>query len=151
MFKEIKMNKLQKALGIGTFALALGGCGDNQSNPKSNPEPNQYVYGTVVKERGTVAQMINATNVESKNSEKNDKSYVLQIQTDRGLYTATIKEYGFSGNHTLEALALAIEEGSKVKIPLKFLENDQRFAEDKIGWLYANEIFVDTPKLVEKP
>ncbi len=123
-------------MGVGALVLALaGGC---EQKPR-------YVYGTVTKEHGTVAQIVNSSGAIFGNESVkfSNPTYALQIQTDRGLYTATIRELS---TRPLESLALAIEEGTKVKILTSYLEMPQRFGEDKIGWLYSDEIFVDNQK-----
>ena len=128
------MSKLQKALGIGALTLALAtGC--EQKKP-------EYVTGTVTKERGTVAQIVESSGALFGNESVkfSDPTYVLQIKTDRGLYTAAIAE---SLGCPLESLALVIEEGTKVKILTSSLERIDRIREDKIGWLYAYEVLLD--------
>ncbi len=114
--------------------IGLSGCGQKL----------QYTYGTVTKERGTVAHIVESSGALFGNESVkfNDPTYVLQIQTDRGLYTATIREW----TRPLESLALAIEEGTRVKILTQYLEQRDRFGEDKIGWLYSDEIIVDNQK-----
>jgi hypothetical protein len=127
------MNRLQKALGVGVLVLALAtGC--EQKKP-------EYVTGTITSERGTVAQVVESSGALFGNESVkiSDPTYVLQIQTPNGLYTASVSE---SWNKPLEALALAIEEGSRVRIEKRYLDDKMRFGEDKVGYLYSNEITV---------
>jgi hypothetical protein len=136
LFQNYQMNKIKKALGIGALVLALAaGCESKKT---------EYVTGTVTRERGTVAQVVESNNgfFGKKSIKISDPTYVLQIQTPQGLYTASVyvRQHPF---RPLEALALAIEEGSQVRIDKSLLDNEQRFGEDKIGYLYSNEIIVN--------
>ena len=111
--------------------LIFGGC-DN----------SEYIEGTVVKEAGTITQIVPSSGAMFGNeSIKFSKpSYIIQIQTPQGLYTADIKHY-FHQDKSLESMALVIEKGTKVKIQKSAL-GSSRFSEDKMGYLYTNEILV---------
>jgi len=127
------MDKLQKSLGVGALVLTLAtGC---------EQKKQEYVTGTVTQERGTVAQVVESSGALFGNESVkiSDPTYVLQIQTPQGLYTASVRE---SWKKPLEALALAIDEGSQVRIEKRYLDNNQRFGEDRVGYLYSNEIIV---------
>jgi hypothetical protein len=126
------MNRLQKTLGVGALVLALAtGC--EQKKP-------EYVTGTVTQERGTVAQIVESSGALFGNESVkiSDPTYVLQIQTPQGLYSASIKE---SSSKPLDALALAIEEGSRIRVEKGYW--DSHFGEDRIGYLYSENIIVD--------
>jgi len=126
------MNRLQRALGVGALVLASAGC--EQREP-------EYSIGAVVKERGTVAQIVesNGAIFGNESVKISDPTYVLQIQFPQGLYTVSVDE---SWDKPLEALALGIEEGGQVKVQERLLNSRSRFGEDKIGKLYSNEIIV---------
>lgn len=131
-----KMNRLQKALAVGVLGVSLfTGCIEQ--------EKPEYVIGTVKKELGTVAKVVKSRGAIFGNESVkiSDPTYLLQIQTPQGLYTASVINIG-SPYRTLESLALVIEEGSKVKIRKSILDDKYRFAEDKIGYLPSNAIIV---------
>jgi len=137
------MNRLQKALGIGALTLALAtGC------EQKKPEKPEYVTGTVIQERGTVVQLVESSGALFGNESVkiSGQAYILQIQTPQGVYTASI----IKGQKPLEALALVIEERSRVRIEKKYFDEKRyfhtnfRFGEDKIGYLYSDEITVES-------
>ena len=126
---------MNKTLGtIVLAAISLIGC-----DGKENKDP--FVYGKIVKETGTVARVVESRGALFGNESVkiSEPTYVLQIQTDQGLYTASIKEHR---KKPRDALALRIEEGTHVKIERVDLESSYRFGEDKIGYLYSNEVIV---------
>ena len=120
------MGRIKQALSIGALVLALSiGCAQDKT---------KYVTGTIVAERGSVARVVepNAPSFSTRNP-----TYVLQIQTSQGLYTASVSNWY---SKPLDALALAIKEGSQVRIEKKDLDS---FSEDKIGYLSSDEIIVE--------
>ena len=131
-----RFNQLKKVFGVGALVLTLAtGC-------ENKPE---YVAGIVTQERGNVARVIESSGAIFGNESVkiNDPTYILQIQFPQGLYTASIRE---SISKPLVALALAIEEGSQIKIDKKYFEGKytNRFEKDKIGYLWSNEIIVES-------
>ena len=63
--------------------------------------------------------------------------YVLKLKTDKGIfYAKIINNY----ERPLEALALAIEEGSYFKLKKKYSD---RFKDSKIGYLNSDEILLE--------
>jgi uncharacterized lipoprotein NlpE involved in copper resistance len=129
------MNKLQKALNVGALVLTLAGC----NNEDHSNHLDIYLEGTVKREAGTVAQIVESSGALFGNESVkfSDPTYVLQIETPEGLYTASVKEW----NRPLEALALAIKEGSRVRFAKKYNGRD-RFGEDRIGKIYSEELTV---------
>ncbi len=125
----------QTAFGIGGFAiLALLGNGFilcNKDSPCNNRSP-VYLEGTVKKETGSAV-------LSSKYLKSMDLTYVIQIQTSEGVYTTSVLR---STKRDLETLALAIEEGTKVRFPTIADNGTYRFGEDKIGEIYADELNV---------
>ena len=118
---------LKKLLGTIALSSVMGissGCTE------------KYKTGTVVKEAGSI--VVAQQTIESKNcacfkdkySEK-WPTYFLQIQTSEGIYTASIEP---TYERPLEALALAIEEGTKVKFSTGLIQSD------KVGTIYADEL-----------
>lgn len=144
------MNKLQKMAGIGALVAALSGCENKEleleKSEPTQPKPELFVYGTIVKERGTAAEMMEPNVFSGVPSIRSvDLIYVVQIQTDDGLYTAKIvKNDNYADSaHSLEVLALAIKEGTRIKIPTWAFNNGFGYRDDKIGCLYSNQIFLD--------
>ena len=127
------MNKLQKALGVGVLAFASS-C-DGCSKPS-----NIYLEGTVRREAGSATQIVKSDGAFFGNESLKliPPTYVLQIETTEGLYTASVKQYG---NKTLEALALVIQEGSRVRFAKRY-HNSDRFEKDRIGEIYSDELTV---------
>jgi len=129
------MNKLREAFGIGALVLSsLTGCVDNTES--------RYTMGTVIKEAGTLAQVgeSSGTIVEGNGGKMRleNPTYVLQIKMPEGVYTLSVGE---SWSKPLEALALAIKEGSKVKIKSRTLDMYMG-TEDRVGYLPSKEIIV---------
>jgi len=130
------MNKLQKALGVGALVLAFAsGCDNKPSKPS-----DIYLEGTVKREAGSVARIVESSGALFGNESVkfSNPTYVLQIETPEGVYTASVVQYG---NKTLDALALVIQEGSRVKFAKRHHDND-RFGEDRIGKIYSDELTV---------
>ena len=99
-----------------------------------------YKTGTVEKESGTVAQIVESSGALFGNESVkfSNPTYILQIKTTEGTYTASVVSYR---NRTIEALATALEEGDRVR----FVVNDparkgKTFGSDRVGRLYANQI-----------
>lgn len=131
------MNKLQKALCIGTTVLALAGCA-------------QYKTGEIIKEYGgdsnrLIPSQINGFFI-SGETVKIGNSYVLQIRTKDGDYTASIKEDGPPPVVTLEALSIVIKEGDKIKFPTTNSLGIDRFNTNKIGIIYSDDIEILSPR-----
>lgn len=115
-------------LGIGT-CIALSGLITGIVGFSTKPEADQfYLEGVVEKEYC------------------GGSTYVLQIKTSEGVYTASVFQDGYK---TLAALSLAIEKGDSVR----FLKTDNKdyaatlcakakFDEDRIGYVYSSEIKV---------
>ena len=120
------------------LATALGiGCGEEiDIQPQHESD---YVHGTVINETGTLQQVITScTDLSNYLRSPVPLDYILQIETDKGIYTATIIPNFNPSNKTLEALATAVKLGSKVKLGKSlFDENTQypRFSTDNIGTL----------------
>jgi len=133
---KLQKDKLQKALGVGALVLAFAsGCDRGPSKPS-----DIYLEGTVKKEAGSVAQIVESSGALFGNESVkfSDPTYVLQIETPEGIYTASVQQYG---DRTLDALALVIEEGSRVKFAKRY-HNRDRFGEDRIGKIYSDELTV---------
>ncbi len=115
-------------------------------NKQKKQEKQEYVTGTVIKVGGTLARLVksNGAYFGNESVKIGNPTYVLQIQTPQGLYTASIKEW----NKPLEALALAIENGCQVRIKKDLLDNKYtlRFEEDKVGHLNSDEVIVESQK-----
>lgn len=71
--------------------------------------------------------------------------YAIQMDINGEVYTAKVSSSSFrdkDGNFyykSIEALALAIKRGTKIRVSKKALE---KFSEDGIGGLYSTEIFL---------
>jgi hypothetical protein len=124
------------ALGILLFVTSL----PMAISERNKQKKSEYVTGTVLKERGTVTQEVNGENYKN-NVNVDHRSYVLEIQFPDGKYTASI--YDSWGYKPLEALALAIEEGSQIQVKKENLDgSNRRFRVDKIGYLKTDDIIV---------
>jgi|SRR3989344_2073 len=121
---------LRKTLTSIVLASAIGLTGCSRD----------YKTGTVEKESGTVAQIVKSSGALFGNESVKfgNPTYILQIKTDEGIYTASVKPYR---NRTIEALATALEEGDRVR----FVVNDsarygKTFGSDRVGTIYADQI-----------
>ena len=112
---------IRKTLGAIVLSAAIGLSSCDNSGSGSG---EKYLEGTVIKEAGTVTQ----------SPRFGDPSYVLQIQTENGVYTVSVIYNG--GDKTLEALSLAIEEGTRIRFAIRQFGKD-RFSEDRIGRIYT--------------
>jgi len=97
----------------------------------------KYETGKVIRETGNIARYVESDFGDSSHLAGNP-SYILQIKTDNGIYTASILPTEY---RTLEALALRLKPGDIVK----FVVNDsgdyeEEFGNDKIGYIDANNI-----------
>mgnify|MGYP001617434488 CR=1 FL=1 len=121
------MNKLQTFCGIAAL-VAAAGC---------KQQPIEYVTGTVIHEEVPSRSVRMAREILG--TWFNDPTYILQIDTPEGVYTATLHA---GEGRTLEAMDHVIEEGSRVRIRESVLHHPERFGEDRIGYLYTHEITV---------
>ena len=126
------MNGIQKTLGIGLLLNVASGC---------ERLPGDYLEGTVIKEAGSAAQLVESRGAFFGNEsvKLSNPTYLLQIQTSDGVYTTSVFNTPPLNERykSLEALALVIEEGTKVRFLYK-----SRFGEDRIGHIYSDEITV---------
>ncbi len=129
------MNRLKKVFGIGALVLTFltsGGCGRILGpGPEYGPVVQSYVRGIVIKEQESLKISNPTYTIQVKTED------VLYTTREGGLYTISVKE---SYRKPLEALALAIEEGSRIKVKEECW--DSRFGENKVGYLYSDEIIV---------
>ena len=136
------MKRLQKILGASLVSLALSGCGscdDYEIN---------YIEGEVVREGGSLVRNLAESSGAFFGNESvkvGKPTYVLTVKTDEGIYTMKVKN---THAKPIEALAQAIEEGSRVK----FAKNSCRdmgnvtykdhFSQDRIGSIYSTHVQV---------
>jgi molybdopterin converting factor small subunit len=127
------MNKLLRTILAGTAALALTGC-------------TVYQTGTIVKEYGTFDNTLTSSQIKgffiSGETVKIANSYVLQIKTEDGIYTASVNP---RNNISLEALSTVLKEGDRIKFEVGGC-TDNYFNKSKIGKLYADTIEVLSEK-----
>ena len=122
--------------GLGALAVAavplISGCEAEQKDV--------YKEGTVVGEYGSLAGLEESSGAFFGNESVRIRNpdYVLEIQTEDGIYTAKVIPYPDS----LEALAVAIKPGAKVKFMVKNCYGKDNFREDRIGTIWTNEIKV---------
>src|SRR3989344_5729738 len=121
---------IKQTLGAIVLAGAIGLTGCSKD----------YKTGTVEKESGTVAQIVESSGALFGNESVKfgNPTYILQIKTAEGTYTASVESYG---NRTIEALATALKEGDRVR----FIINDpmgqgKTFGSDRVGKIYADQI-----------
>jgi hypothetical protein len=100
-------------------AIGLTGCGNC----------SYYKEGTVINESGTAIRVDESLFGSEKLSAP---TYTLQIKTADGIYTASVKSRGNDAK-TIEALALAINEGDRVRFEVTNFKN-------KAGTVYTDEI-----------
>ncbi len=105
---------IKKTLGMIVLAGAIGlsGCDDKPQQ--------EYISGTVLKEAGTIIDrqkiIENSKDSSFGNTSINfgKPTYVIQFKVDDGkVYTFAVKE---SDQNKLDALNLAIEEGTRIRI-----------------------------------
>lgn len=109
-------------------AIGLSGCS------------RDYKTGTVEKEYGTVAKIIESSGALFGNESVkfSDPTYILQIKTAEGTYTASVIPYK---NRTIEALATALEEGDRVRFAVNDpMQYGSCFGSDRVGRIRADQI-----------
>ena len=113
-------------------ATGLIGCEENnvsykglEKTEQENAEIDPFAYGTVIDEIIGYGQVV---------------YYAIKFQIGEDIYSAEIVGENYSKRNR-NALALAIEPGTKIRIPKKYLGSN-RFEKDKIGFLNTDEIVV---------
>jgi|SRR3989338_10653429 len=139
------MKSDQKKLAV--IAMVAGvlttGCSRSQENNKKEQPELTYIYGAVLKEGGTIADrtaIIERSEGAIFGNESirfGDSTYALKFRTDsREVYTMGVFE---TGVHLLEALNLAIEPGTRFRIPETTFKQTLN---GKIGSIYDYQIEV---------
>ncbi len=109
----------------------------------------EYKTGTIEKEYGTVTQIVESSGALFGNESVkfSDSTYILQIKTTEGIYTASIlpAQYGI---RPIEALATAFKEGDRVKFVVHdpMLQYGEAFGSDRVGKIYSDQIIKIWPK-----
>ena len=134
---------IKKTLGTIVLATAIGlaGC---------SPKPKDYIEGTVVREYGNVARVVESSGALFGNEsvKLGNPNYGLVVETPQGKYTIDIDvsdESGSLGPKTAYNLAARIEEGTKIRFPTKFDGSSRTrmpigFTDDKVGYLDPDDI-----------
>ncbi len=122
-------------------AIGLAGC---------SPKPKDYIEGTVVKEYGNVARIVESSGALFGNEsvKLGNPNYGLIVETSRGKYTIDVDvsdKSGSSGPKTAYNLAARIEEGTKIRFPTTFDGRSRTnkpigFTDDKVGYLDPDDI-----------
>lgn len=128
---------------LGTIVLAstialLAGCA-----PPGGP--GNYVEGKVVSEYGNLARIVESSSgalIGNESVKLGNPVYGLKVETPQGIYIIEVDvndQSGSRGPHSAYNLAAAIEEGTKVKFPLRYDERDL-FSVDRLGILDPDDI-----------
>ena len=107
-------------------------------------KPGNFVEGKVVSEYGNVARIVESSDALFGNEsvKLGNPVYGLKIETPQGIYTIEVdvrNTSGSSGRHTAYNLAAAIEEGTRVKFPLRYGRRDL-FSADGLGIMDPDDI-----------
>jgi len=133
------MNKIRKYIQSGALILALSSC--------ALPE-KEYLEGRIVKESGTVINIVKSSGslFGNESVKFENQNYVLTVETEQGKYIINVRD---SHSKPISALAEAIEEGDKIKFPIKkpahsdiFNAEYNYFSKDRIGTMHSIEIEV---------
>ena len=118
---------LKKTLGVIALASTIGlaGC---KILPENEPLIPEYVYGVVTKEGGSIIDSVN-----SKDYNCRDPTYAIQFQADDG------KLYNFQIFGNLDALNLAIDKGTKIRINKNYFNHKRH---SSVGEISENGIEV---------
>jgi len=117
---------IKKTLGVIALASTIGlvGCAPIPDE-KFIPE---YIYGVVTKEGGSIVDSVN-----SKDYNCRDPTYAIQFQADDG------KLYNFQIFGNLDALNLAIDKGTKIRINKNYFNHKRH---SSVGEISENGIEV---------
>ena len=117
---------IKKTLGAIALASTIGlvGCAPIPDE-KFIPE---YIYGVVTKEGGSIVDSVN-----SKDYNCRDPTYAIQFQADDG------KLYNFQIFGNLDALNLAIDKGTKIRINKNYFNHKRH---SSVGEISENGIEV---------
>ncbi len=119
------MNKVKGLIGAGILTLtSLSGC------------QAKYLEGTVVKESGTVLNLVESPKPFLFGNESvkfGNPNYILTIKTNGGKYIVDLREINSYKNKTLAALAEAIEVGDRVRFRTNDINGISYFSRDRIG------------------
>ncbi len=125
---------------IATAALITTGLfakGQGETTTKAVETKDEYVNATVLNELETYGRDGVSMNF----------SYTIRFKTDAGkIYTAKILKIGTNNPRSSETLALAIHEGTRIRVHAEDLENKNYFDKrDNIGFLYVEDIILANP------
>lgn len=138
---DLNKSKIVKSLTVIGLVGILVGC---------SPKPENFVEGTVLKEYGNVARVVDSTGALFGNDsvKLGNPHYGLLVKTSEGNYTIEVDvtdRSGSSGQKTAYNLAMAIEEGTNIRFPTSFdgdsnTENPIGFTKDRIGFIDPDDI-----------
>lgn len=130
----IRKQILEAVVLLGTIGLV--GC-----------TSSEYRTGTIERETGTATQIVESRRAAFGNESVRfgDQTYILQIRTAEGLYTASVDQCDQRDNErTIGALATALHESDRVRFcvvrPWPSERPRHPFGRDKIGRLCTSEI-----------
>lgn len=118
--------------------LAPGGVGCSK--------PENHVEGKVIQEYGSVARIVQSSGALFGNEsvKLGNPIYGLKVETPQGIYIIHVDiddSSGSQGPHTAYNLAAAIEEGTRVRFPLRY-DGRNLFSADKLGIVDPDDITI---------
>lgn len=121
----MRINKTLGAIVLAAESALLGGClSMGQSADKPKEIKSKYVYGTVLKESGTIVERSRGSFFGDK-LELYKPTYAIQfLADDGGTYTVGVINQNPNEKYArLEALNLAIDEGTRIMMYKHDFEN----------------------------
>ena len=108
-----------------------------------NPKPVKFLEGKVLEELGTVPKIVEEGSTEIKKDSDELIKYIIKVDTLEGVYTMEIKNSNKASQNVYN-LAAAIEEGTRVKFPSEYGQNEANagFSSSKIGVVMSKDITI---------
>ena len=107
------------------------------------PKPKKFLEGKVLEELGTVPKLVEEGSTEIKKDSDDLIKYIIKVDTLEGVYTIEIKNSSKASQNVYN-LAAAIEEGTRVKFPSEYGQNEVNagFSSSKIGIVMSKDITI---------
>ena len=122
---------LKAVLGLATVTIGVG----------CKRQEEQYVEAIVTREFGTATHIVESSGAMFGNESVKFRypTYGIQFKIGEDVYTASIKS---SIHESLESLAVAIDEGTKIQIKERLLKS--QFDKGRVGFLDAYDFHIVT-------
>ncbi len=136
-----RRNFLRGIAGIVAISAGLSCISDEEkSRERAKEDKSEYKEGVVIRESGNFAGLEDSSGAVfgNRSVKIGGGTYVLHVKTSDATYTFSV----YQSDKPLEALALAIEEGTKIRFRTKGYFGGPCFSSDNIGWNKSDDVSV---------